>query len=71
MDIRFILIRLENINLPPLDEHAWRQSITLGVARNYLEWDTHFFHPRTVICDSRGGIQAQEFPLFNYCIFLL
>lgn len=65
------LIRLENINLPPLDEHSWRQSITLGVARNYLEWDANFFHPRTVICDSRGGIQAQEFPFFNYCIFLL
>ncbi len=75
-DIRFwilvlFLIRLENIDLPPLDEHAWRQTITLGVARNYLEWDANFFHPRTVICDSRGGIQAQEFPLFNYCIFLL
>ena len=65
------LIRLENIDLPPLDEHSWRQTITLGVARNYLEWDADFFHPRTVICDSRGGIQAQEFPLFNYCIFLL
>ncbi|MEZ4965222.1 MAG: glycosyltransferase family 39 protein [Saprospiraceae bacterium] len=65
------LVRLENIDLPALDEHAWRQSITLGVARNYLEWDANFFHPRTVICDSRGGIQAQEFPLFNYCIFLL
>ena len=65
------LIRLENIDLPPLDEHSWRQTITLGVARNYLEWDADFFHPRTIICDSRGGIQAQEFPLFNYCIFLL
>jgi 4-amino-4-deoxy-L-arabinose transferase-like glycosyltransferase len=75
-DVRFwilllFLIRLENINLPPYDEHSWRQTITLGVARNYLEWDANFFHPRTVVCDSRGGIQAQEFPLLNYLIFLI
>lgn len=66
-----LLIRLENIDLHPLDEHSWRQSMTLGVARNYGEVDAHFFHPRTIVCDSRGGIFAQEFPLFNYCIFLL
>jgi 4-amino-4-deoxy-L-arabinose transferase-like glycosyltransferase len=75
-DVRFwilvlFLVRLENINLPPLDEHSWRQTITLGVARNYLEVSPAFFEPRTVICDSREGIQAQEFPFFNYCIALL
>lgn len=69
--IVLFLIRLENIDLPALDEHAWRQTITLGVARNYMEVDDNFFHPRTVICDSRGGIQAQEFPLLNYCIAVL
>ena len=65
------LLRLENIDLAPLDEHNWRQTMTLGVARNYAEVDAHFFHPRTILCDSRGGIFAQEFPLFNYCVFLL
>ncbi len=62
------LARLENINLPPLDEHSWRQTITLGVARDFIEVDPNLFEPRTVICDSRDGIQAQEFPFFNYCI---
>ncbi|MEI6410094.1 MAG: glycosyltransferase family 39 protein [Bacteroidota bacterium] len=65
------LIRLENINLPPLDDHAWRQAISLGVARNYVEVSSNFFEPRTIICDSREGILAQEFPLFNYGIALL
>lgn len=74
-DIRFwifilLLIRLESINLPPLDEHAWRQCITLGVARNYAEVDATFWEPKTVICDSREGILAQEFPILNYIIFL-
>lgn len=66
-----LLIRLENIDLAPFDEHNWRQTMTLGVARNYAEVDATFFHPRTIVCDSRGGIFAQEFPLFNYCVFLL
>ncbi|MEZ4909546.1 MAG: glycosyltransferase family 39 protein [Saprospiraceae bacterium] len=76
LDIRFwlfifFLIRLETINLPPLDEHSWRQCITLGVAKSYLEVDPCFFEPKTVICDSRDGILAQEFPILNYIIFLL
>ncbi len=66
----FFIIRLETINLPPLDEHAWRQSITLGVARNYSEVDATFWEPKTVICDSRDGILAQEFPILNYLIFI-
>ena len=65
------LARLESIDLPITDEHCWRESITLGVSRNYLEWDANFFHPRTVLCDSRSGIQAQEFPLLNYAITLM
>lgn len=67
--ILFIL-RLYQINQPPANEHVWRQTMTLGVARNYLDWDPNFFHPRTLICDSRSGIYAQEFPVFNYVIFL-
>jgi Dolichyl-phosphate-mannose-protein mannosyltransferase len=67
----FFVIRLETINIPPLDEHAWRQCITLGVAKNYLEVDATFYEPKTVICDSREGILAQEFPILNYLIFIL
>lgn len=66
----FFIIRLESINLPPLDEHAWRQCITLGVARNYSEVDATFWEPKTVICDSREGILPQEFPILNYLIFI-
>ncbi|MBK9981215.1 MAG: glycosyltransferase family 39 protein [Saprospiraceae bacterium] len=69
--IVLFIIRLENINLPPLDEHEWRQTSTLGVARDYVEVNPKFFEPRTIICDSREGILAQEFPLFNYSIAIL
>lgn len=66
----FFIIRLETIDLPPLDAHSWRQCITLGVARNYSEVDATFWEPKTVICDSREGILAQEFPVLNYLIFI-
>ncbi len=75
-DFRFwifllFIVRLENINLPPYDEHNWRQTVTLGAARSYLEVDANFFYPRTVVCDSREGYFPQEFPLFNYLVYLL
>lgn len=76
LDIRFwilllFIIRLENIDLPPLDVHAYRQCLTLGVARNYLEIDWNLFAPRTILCDSRPGFEVMEFPILNYTIALL
>lgn len=65
------LIRLENIDLPPLDVHAYRQTHTLGVARNFLEQDANIFRPRTIVCDSREGYHPSEFPVYNYCVYLL
>ena len=65
------IIRLEKIDLAPFDTHAFRQSLTLGVARNYLEWDWNLFAPRTILCDSRPGFEVMEFPVLNYAIFIL
>lgn len=65
------IVRLENIDLAPLDAHAYRQSLTLGVARCYLEVDWNLFAPRTILCDSRPGFEVMEFPVLNYAIFLL
>ena len=65
--VLLFLLRLENIDLAPYDEHSWRQTMTLGVARSYADVDNNFLHPRTIVCDSRGGMFAQEFPIFNYC----
>lgn len=65
-----LAVRLINLDYPPYGGHTWRQTMTLGVARNYLEWDANFFKPRTLLCDSRTGIFAQEFPIYNYLVFL-
>ncbi len=65
------IIRLENIDLAPLDVHSYRQALTLGVARNFLEWDANIFQPRTILCTSGQGFEVMEFPVLNYAIFLL
>jgi len=65
------LIRLESIDLPPMDAHYFRQALTLGVARNYIEWDANLFHPRTLLCDSRDGKVVMEFPIYNYLISII
>ena len=62
------LVRMENLNQPPLDAHSYRQTITLGIARNYVEWDANFLRPRTILCDSRPGYEITEFPILNYMI---
>ncbi|MFZ1677865.1 MAG: glycosyltransferase family 39 protein [Saprospiraceae bacterium] len=65
------LIRMENIDEAPMDTHFFRQALTLGVARNYIEWDSNLFHPRTILCDSREGNIAGEFPIYNYLVSIL
>ena len=64
----FSLLKLYNLDIPVLDEHNWRQCLTLGVARNFIEIDPNILYPRTPICDSRSGIIPQEFPILNYLI---
>ena len=63
----FFLVGLENILLPPFDNHGWRQILTLSIAQNFLEFPNIFF-PRMDIGGETNGIIACEFPIFNYLI---
>ncbi len=63
----FFLVGLENILLPPLDEHGWRQTLTLSIAQNFLD-HPNIFYPRMDIGNETEGIIACEFPTFNYLI---
>lgn len=66
--INFV-VGLENILLSPLDDHAWRQTLTISMARNYLEFP-NFFFPRIDNCTNTEGIIASEFPLYQYILFI-
>jgi 4-amino-4-deoxy-L-arabinose transferase-like glycosyltransferase len=65
------VMRLDTINLPPMDAHAFRQCFTLGVSRSYVEQDMNFMHPRQLIVGDTDGLGPMEFPLFNYLIAIL
>ncbi len=63
----FFLIGLENIQLPPIEKHEWRQTLTLSIAQNFLD-DPNIFYPRMDIGGKTDGTMACEFPIFNYLL---
>ena len=69
----FFVIRLVCITNPPLERgHDWRQCLTNMISRNLYETDNNPFYP-TVDNGGRheSGIIASEFPVFNYCVYLV
>jgi 4-amino-4-deoxy-L-arabinose transferase-like glycosyltransferase len=65
------VMRLDTINLPPMDGHAFRQCFTLGVSRSYVEQSMNFFEPRQLIVGDTDGLGPMEFPLYNYLVAIL
>lgn len=76
LDIRvyilvFAIWGLENILTPPIDEHTWRQTLTLMISKNFHEVSPNILYPRSSIGASTDGIMAVEFPVFNYFLSIL
>lgn len=69
--IIIFILGFENILTPPIDEHSWRQTLTLMISKNFYEVDSNIFYPRTNIGGSTEGIMATEFPVFNYTLSIL
>jgi hypothetical protein len=78
-DIRFwlifgFLIRLIGITNPPLESHAWRQTITNMAAKNFALHNPNILYPTVDIfffdMTSTAGVSAMEFPIYNYSIAL-
>ena len=75
-DIRFwifilFLLRLPNITIEPLDEHGWRQSLTITMSENMYYVDANILYPRINIGGEGSGIIAGEMPIFNYLSYIL
>lgn len=76
LDIRlyiviFTILGLENIMTPPIDEHTWRQTLTLMISKNFYEVSPNILYPRTDVGFSTGGIMSVEFPVFNYILSII
>ncbi len=63
------IIGLSNYDLNLIDDHAWRQSLTISIAKNMLEYPNPLY-PRTVFCCKGEYIIGSEFPLFNMLMAL-
>lgn len=76
-DIRFWLIilfivRLIGITNAPLEiGHNWRQVLTNMVARNFADDGANILYPKIDMAGTKTGITGAEFPIYNYCIYLV
>lgn len=61
-----IITHVAFLNLPPAGFHAFRQTQTTSIARNFYEGETDFLHPRIDSRGARTGITGMELPLVNY-----
>jgi len=55
---------------PPDHVHTFRQALTAGVARNYLDDSADFLKPRVLEREHTDGVTGMEFPIYNYAIYL-
>lgn len=79
-DIRFwlvltFLVRLIGITNPPLEAHAWRQTVTNMAAKNFTFHNPNILYPTVDIMfyetTNTAGVSPMEFPLYNYAISLV
>src|SRR3989339_698827 len=67
-----IIMHLKGITSPLLDFHAWRQTQTAMIARNYYENGFKFFNPQVDWYGQESNKRAgTEFPVFSFIIALL
>ena len=58
-----LAIRLYHFDAPILGIHAWRQSDTAAIARNFYENGFNFFYPQIDWGGSGTGYCETEFPI--------
>jgi len=65
------VLRLYHVNAPIIGIHAWRQSDTAAMARNYYENGFRFLYPQIDWGGSTPGYAETEFPMYPYMVSLV
>lgn len=65
------VLRLYHLHAPIIGIHAWRQSDTAAMARNYYENGFRFLYPQVDWGGSTPGFAETEFPIYPYAVSLL
>ena len=66
-----LAIRLYHFDAPILGIHAWRQSDTAAIARNFYENGFNFFYPQIDWGGSGPGYCETEFPIYSFLVAIL
>lgn len=65
-----LLARLPCLTSPLLDAHAWRQTATASIARNYVENGFRFLSPQVDVGGDGPGDVGCELPLYPFLVAL-
>ena len=63
-----VLVHLPFANLGPRSVHAWRQSNTLAVAKNFYQEDMNILKPRVDRRLDTDGVTGMQFPSYEYVL---
>ena len=63
-----LLARLPCLSSPLLDAHAWRQTATASIARNYAENGFRFLSPQVDVGGDGPGYVGCELPLYPFMV---
>jgi 4-amino-4-deoxy-L-arabinose transferase-like glycosyltransferase len=66
-----VVIRLPGLTSPPTGHHAWRQSDSAGIARNFAEEQYDILHPRIDWRGDTEGLVESEFPIYPFVVATL
>lgn len=66
-----LLLRLPGLDSPLLDGHAWRQTHTATIARNYVRNGYVFWRPQVDWAGSKPGHVRSELPVYPYLLALV
>jgi hypothetical protein len=61
-------LRLPNLDGPLVGQHAWRQTDTASIARNFVREDNNLLHPRVHWRGDTAGEVECEFPLYPWIV---
>lgn len=64
-------LRLPRVTSPPIGHHAWRQSDTAAISRNFAEEEFHPLRPRVDWRGDSPGYVESEAPVYSFALAVL
>jgi 4-amino-4-deoxy-L-arabinose transferase-like glycosyltransferase len=66
-----LFLRLPSINVPLLDQNAWRQTDTASIAKNFYENNFSILYPQVNWGGASSGFAESEFQIYPFIVAIL